>query len=127
MEKICGICLIALCALLLLRQYAQGYASLLRIAAGCACAGALLTMTIRVVQEIPGLYGAVLPENVQTVMLKAFGLSLLAELAGAVCRDSGENGLALWVEYAGRLELLVLSLPLLRELFGITASFLGQA
>ena len=51
-----------------------------------------------------------------SVILKALGISWLTAAAADLCRASGEPSLAGWLETAGRVELTLLSLPLMREL-----------
>lgn len=53
------------------------------------------------------------------VILRALGIAWMASAAGDLCRASGENALAGYVEGVGRVELAVLSLPLLRELLAL--------
>ena len=53
------------------------------------------------------------------VILRALGIAWMASAAGEICRASGEGTLAGYVEGVGRVELLVLSLPLLRELLAL--------
>lgn len=59
------------------------------------------------------------------VILKTLGVSLLGEFAAQACRDAGEEGLAMRVELGGKIMLVVLSLPLLKEIVtlivGLTA------
>ena len=51
-----------------------------------------------------------------SVILKALGISWVTSFAAELCRASGEGALAGYLEMAGRVELTLLSLPLLREL-----------
>ena len=51
-----------------------------------------------------------------TLMLKSLGIGLVVRLTGDICRDSGEEALASGVEMAGKIEILLLCLPLLQEL-----------
>lgn len=51
--------------------------------------------------------------------LKAMGIGYLFSLSADMCRDLGEGGVASAVELAGRLELVVLSLPVLKEILKI--------
>ncbi len=50
------------------------------------------------------------------VLVKALGVSLLTHICATVCRDSGEGSLAGYVELGGKIEIMILSLPLLRGL-----------
>lgn len=55
-------------------------------------------------------------EGTVEVILRALGIAWMTSAAGEICRGAGEGQLASWLETAGRVELLVLSLPLLRQL-----------
>jgi stage III sporulation protein AD len=61
------------------------------------------------------------------ILLKALGVAFLTETAASVCRDSGETGLATWVEIAGKLEILLLSFPLIRTVMDTVTDMLGMA
>jgi hypothetical protein len=54
-----------------------------------------------------------------SVILRALGIAWMTSAAGELCRASGEGALAGYVEGVGRVELLVLSLPLLRDLLAL--------
>lgn len=54
-------------------------------------------------------------------LLPCLGVSLLSGAVSNVCRDSGSASLSGYVEYAGRLEMLWLCLPLLREIGELAA------
>ena len=57
-----------------------------------------------------------LPPGYMTQLLKVGGISLLMDFAAQTCRDAGENGLALKVELAGRVMLILLALPFMQAL-----------
>lgn len=49
-------------------------------------------------------------------LLKVGGISLLADFAAQTCRDAEEPGLAMKVEFAGRVILISLALPVMLAL-----------
>lgn len=53
------------------------------------------------------------------VMLKALGISMCCRVSADICRDSGENALASRVELAGKVGIVVISLPLVKQLLEI--------
>ena len=50
-----------------------------------------------------------------TALLKALGCAFTAQTAADICRDTGESALASKIELAGRVELLLIALPLATE------------
>ncbi|MBR5232491.1 MAG: hypothetical protein IKW00_09655 [Clostridia bacterium] len=117
---------------------------------GIAAAGAVLSMTVRGAHKEMGavfslLCGTVLillltdriaetvsafgeiarlssmTDGQTALILKVLGVSLLSEFAAQACRDAGEEGIALRVELGGRIMLIVLALPLLKEITQLIA------
>lgn len=64
------------------------------------------------------------PEEYVTVLFKALGVCLLTQLAADACRDAGEQGLAAKAEFAGKIAMLVLALPLFRKVGDIALSLI---
>ena len=53
-----------------------------------------------------------LSDEFSGVLFKALGICIVTQLAGDVCRDAGESAIASKVEMAGKLAVLISSLPL---------------
>lgn len=127
--RIGGIATVGLAALLILRAYKPEWASLLRMAVTVVALGLTLTLAATVlnyVTELASATGALEGEG-WPILLKALGVAFLTETAASVCRDSGETGLATWVETAGKLEILLLSFPLIRTVMDTVTDMLGMA
>ena len=126
--RIGGIAMLGLTALLLLRAYKPEWAPFLRMAVTVVAQGLTLTLAatvLRYVTELAAATGALDGEG-WPILLKALGVAFLTESAASVCRDSGEGGLATWVETAGRLEILLLSFPLIRAVMDTVTGILGM-
>ena len=125
--KIGGIALTGLSALLILRAYKPEWAVFLRMAVTVVSLGLVLSLAGMVMDSVTDLTAATgaLDGESWTILLKALGLAFLTETAASVCRDSGEAGLAAWVETAGKLEILLLSFPLIRTVMDTVADLLG--
>lgn len=125
--KIGGIALTGLSALLILRAYKPEWAVFLRMAVTVVSLGLVLSLAGTVMASVTDLTAATgaLDGESWTILLKALGLAFLTETAASVCRDSGEAGLATWVETAGKLEILLLSFPLIRTVMDTVADLLG--
>ena len=126
--KMGALALVLLVALLLLRQYKPEWAPLLRMAGAVLFGGFLIAAMGEAVSAIRSLApsgGDALPEGTWAILIKALGLAFLTEITAGICRDSGEAGLASWVELAGKLEILLLSLPLVQDVLGAVSGLLG--
>ena len=127
--RMSGVALVGLTALVVLRQYKPEWAPLLRGTVTVIALGMILSMAgtvIGYVRELAVGTEALSGES-WSLLLKALGVAFLTETSAAVCRDSGEAGLATWVETAGKLEILLLSFPLIRTVMDMVAALLGQA
>lgn len=65
---------------------------------------------LRSTMELTGLTG-----DYAAVLFKAVGICLLTQLAGDVCRDSGESSIASKIELVGRTAILLTAMPLIQE------------
>lgn len=64
-------------------------------------------------------------EQYINILYKSVGICFLTGLAAGICRDSGENTLAVQAETAGRITLAVMALPLLEKIADIAAGLIG--
>ena len=125
--RIGGVATVGLTALLILRAYKPEWAPFLRMAVTVVALGltvALASTVLTYITDLASATGALEGEE-WSLLLKALGVAFLTETAASVCRDSGEAGLATWVETAGKLEILLLSFPLIRTVMDTVADLLG--
>lgn len=59
------------------------------------------------------------------IMIKGLGAAFLTYFCSSVCRESGQGGVADIVELAGRLEILLLCLPLFIKLIETSSALLS--
>lgn len=114
----------ALCAVVV-RQKAPELAVVL-VMAGCVL---LLWETLPVLETIRDVLEelaalADLSPQVLRPMLQTVGLAVVTRLAGALCRDAGESGLAAFVELAGAAAAVLVALPLLKMVLQLVGELL---
>lgn len=124
-----GVALVGLTALVVLRQYKPEWAPLLRGTVTVIALGMMLTMAGTVIDALRELASGTdaLSGETWSLLLKALGVAFLTETSAAICRDSGEVGVASWVETVGKLEILLLSFPLIRTVVDTVVALLGEA
>ena len=59
------------------------------------------------------------------ILIKCLGLSYVAKIACDTCMDCGETSTATKIEFAAKVGMLILSLPLFDQLIAITTEFSG--
>lgn len=125
--RIGGLALLGVVTLLLLRPYKPEWAPFIRIAVTIVSMGIILSMASTVISYVTELAtgtGA-LDSETWGLLVKALGIAFLTETAASICRDSGESSLAVWVEMAGKLEILLLAFPFIRMILDTVAQILG--
>ena len=60
------------------------------------------------------------------IILKGLGIVILTQISSDICRDSGEGTLAGHIETVGKLELLLLCIPLIEEILATAEKLLGM-
>ena len=61
----------------------------------------------------------------QSLLFGAFGTALVSHVTAEICRDCGENSLAGFAELAGKVEILVLCLPLVKAILEEVEALVG--
>ncbi len=127
MMKVSAVSMIGLVALLVLKQFRPEWSVLIRLGMLGVMFGFLLSMVTTILGFASDMSGeeTLLPDGMWQLLLKALGVTIVTEVAASICRDSGEAGMAQWVETAGKLEILVLALPLISEVLSMVKSLLS--
>lgn len=122
------ICIISAVLALVLRQYKPEYSLLLSMACSVVVILYLMDGIAEIRGELTQILGSVtLPDGLLEVIFKGLGICILAELASQSCRDAGENAIALKAELAGKIALVLTSMPLFYRLLSLAAQLLSVA
>ena len=123
--QVSGVALLGVMAVFLLRELRSAAAATLRLATGIVLLLAALGLYVPILARVRTLFslsgGAVLADSV----LRAVGIGLVTELTAGFCRDLGEGGVADGVLLFGKLEILLLALPLVDELLKIIGELIS--
>lgn len=117
MIKICGIVILCLVSVIILRNIKSDYTYL------PAIAGMIIILFVLFSGNVSSMFSSVKEVSEETgigeyvvVLFKALGISYLAIITSDICRSSGEEMLANAAQTAGKLEILSLSFPLAMQL-----------
>ncbi len=124
--KICGGALLCTVAIVVLRQLGRDGALPLQWLGILLLTGAGLALLEPVIVFAGELAAACGITETASLLLRALGVALLCQLCADLCRQSGETTIAAGVETAGRAQILLLSLPKLRELLAAAEQLLGS-
>lgn len=123
--KYCGAALCALCAVILLRGQKSGFSTGVAVTASVLLLGAAVSELLPVIREISEMANDSGVEKWMEVMMKTLGIAVVVQLGADICRDSGETSIASKLEMIGKAEIILLALPLMRELVALAVRLVG--
>lgn len=112
--KIVTFAFVALILIMVLKDGKKEVALQLSLAAGIAI---FLFMVTKITGVMQFLQSLAIKANIDFVyldtILKILGIAYLTSFCSEICRDAGEGSLASKVEFAGKILILVLAIPIL--------------
>ena len=125
MLKICGIAMLCLAAVWVLRQYKAEMVLPVRAAGTVLIFFMVLSAAQPIVEMIKSLSEQTLPASHGEILLSGLGITMLTALGAGICKDFGEPGLAAALENAGKIAVALQALPLITEILGMTKELLS--
>lgn len=122
---VCAFGVISCCAIAVLRQLRPEIATVAVAVSGVLIFGYIAQGILPFLRFIKGVAAETGVESYFTLMLKALSVSLTCRMSADVCRDCGENSLANRVELAGKVGIVLISIPVVTQLFEIAKDMLG--
>lgn len=117
MLKLIVICLICLVVTVFLRQYKPEYALLSAGASMVVIAALLFGRLSPLIGELSEmLEGYGIDDPLTVYLIKVLGICLITRLCFDLCNDFGQSALACKVELTGKAAVVLLSLPLIKEI-----------
>ena len=122
--QLSGIALLAVMLMLILRELRPSLLPPVRLCATLIPIGASFALYAPVLSRVSTLFATSGAGEYADTVLRALGISLVCELTAIFCRDMGESTVAQGVQLFGKLEILLLSLPLVDTLLEMAKELL---
>ena len=123
---IAAIAVVAAVLAAMIKRYHQEYAIVISIAAGIIILLEIFANIPPAVRQINALISAAgLSADYLIILLKSLGICFLTQFAADSCRDAGESALSSQVELAGKIAIVVLSLPLFESIAKTVIGLIG--
>ena len=125
--KVIAIVLIALIFSLHLEKTEKIFCVLLSIAV-CCLGGTVIGNAIHSIMDFLHELEALgqIRDGFLQILLKCVGIALITELAGLICRDSGNGSLERMLHLLGSMTIVYLSLPMVSALLTLIREILGD-
>lgn len=125
LSAIAGLCISAAVICRIFDKTGREYGVMISAAAAVIITSASVLALSPLIDFINGLYERIgADKEYINILYKSVGICFLTGLAAGICRDSGENALAVHAENAGRITLAVMSLPLFEKIADIAAELI---
>ena len=116
--SICGFCICGVIAISVIREFRREFVPAIAVGIGLAVLTACLPSLGECVALVRDI-SAYVDRSYAGVVIRALGVAYLTSTAAEISRTCGEQSVSSYIETAGKLEILVLSVPLFRELFSL--------
>ena len=123
--KLCMVGLLILTSSTVIKQWKSDFLPLVRIGAVVLFGSLLIANAKPLLSLVTTLENGTMASfvHIETI-LKGVGIVILTQISSDICRDSGEGTLAGHIETIGKLELLLLCVPLIEEILATAEKLL---
>lgn len=126
LTSVIGVCVLAASATLFIKRYAPEYALLVSVVSGAGILLFLLASVSGLLNEAEEIFDiSDLDNSLFLLVLKALGICYITNFAADVCRDFGQTSLAAKVELAGKISVVVLTFPLIKQILSTAVELIG--
>lgn len=123
---IAGAAIIAAAISVLLKQYKPEYSVIINLGAGIVIFMLVVTAAAPIISQVQELIESTnLPSEYIVILFKCLGICFITQLAADVCRDSGAGSIATKVETAGKIAVLLQSLPLFKQILEVAKNLIS--
>lgn len=102
-----------LCAVI--KQYRPEYAPIVQIAAVAVIAASAVRILQNIISQLDFSPMSETGGECISVLIKALGVAVAAQIAGDICRDNGNSAVAGVSELAAKVAIIALALPLIKS------------
>lgn len=123
---ICGLAVVAVVSALVVKKHNPETALIISISAGILILLAVFGKISPISDEIRVLLqNTNISSDYVTILLKTLGICFICQFTADSCKDAGESAIASKVEFAGRVAILVIALPLFENITRTATSLIG--
>lgn len=122
--KICAIGIIFAIVCVLIKNYRGEFLIPVRLASVILIFGVVIAIISPVVKYLNTLMGQMLPLEYMQIILKTLAIAYMTQISGEMCRECGESSIAFGIETVGKIEIVVLSLPLINNIISMAGELL---
>ncbi len=119
---------IVMCVLIVtINQFKPEFSLLLSIICGVVLTAYIITVMVPFFGEIKSIAeDSGINSEFILIAIKAIGICIAVQIASDVCRDAGQTALANKLELGGKIALVIVALPLFKEMLALAVDIIGE-
>lgn len=121
----CGLVLCALIICIVFKNLKNEYSLLIRIIITVIISTVSLALVTPLFSFIDEISKNTAVYSYLPTLIKALGIALAVEITADICVDSGEGALGERIELFGKVQILVISMPLIKNLFKLCEAIIN--
>lgn len=123
--KICAIGIVCAILCVLVKNYRSDFLIPTRLTAVSIIFTLIIIFLSPLLDYIKKLMGMTLSYEYMEIIIKALGITYLVKISCEICRDCGESNIASGIEIAGKIEIMILSLPLVEKILAMSEELIA--
>lgn len=113
--KICALVILSAMLCIIIKNLNSSFALPTRFAGILILYGAIILFISPLVEYLGKIMGNTVSEENIELVLKVLSIAYITQITSDICRDCGENTFASGVDTIGKIEIIILSIPLIDE------------
>ena len=123
--KICALGIMCALICVLIKNYRAEFTIPSKLGSIVLIFGIVFTLLSPVAEYIKDIMGNTLSSEYSAIIMKALGIGYLTQISSELCRESGEGTIATGIETVGKIELIILSFPLISKIISVSEELLS--
>lgn len=123
--KVCGIVICALLVCIVFKNIKSEFSLFIRLAITIAITLISLAIFYPIISYIDTISKDTVMYKYIPILIKALGIALCVQITSEICKDAGESAIAERVNLFGKAQILVLSLPLIKNLLDLCSEIIN--
>lgn len=124
--RLCGVAIISVVAAVLVKRVKADFGAFVSIIAAVVIFGAAVSAVAPLISYVGELAETSGFGIYAETIIKSLAVTLLAQTTGDICRDCGENAVAGKIEFAAKCAIMLLSLPVIKNILSLSEAVLEK-
>ena len=122
--KFFGLCISSAILLVILKRSQSEMSVMLKVTVSIALMGACALWISPIITYVSAIFESTNIGKYGEILIKALCISLISGVCAMICRDAGEEGISQFALLAGRIQIVIISLPVIDEILEISVKLL---